>query len=143
MERHQQLLDLLAPALGAESASDLTKQYNSNMVSAGACLVCAPQPHPTCCSLVRDTVSEALGDACWFPACRKPLAHCLQSNLDHIVAMELWWRTAALQALLAYVQVAAGWPGCASLKHNLAPTYGCLACFVCRHPEHAELLPTA
>ena len=28
-----------------------------------------------------------------------------QANLDYIVAMELWWRTAALQALLAYVQV--------------------------------------
>ncbi len=29
---------------------------------------------------------------------------CLQSSLDHLVAAELWWRTAALQALLAYVQ---------------------------------------
>jgi hypothetical protein len=28
----------------------------------------------------------------------------LQSNLDHVVAMELWWRTAALQALAACVQ---------------------------------------
>ena len=28
----------------------------------------------------------------------------LQSNLDHVVAMELWWRVAALQALVACVQ---------------------------------------
>jgi len=28
---------------------------------------------------------------------------CLQSSLDYVVAMELWWRTAALQAFLAIV----------------------------------------
>lgn len=41
------------------------------------------------------------------PLTDAPLCHAVccavQSSLDHVVAMELWWRSAALQALLACI----------------------------------------
>ena len=141
-----ELLALFEPALGADAATELDRRYCSNVVrtshsSAGmegkakACLQAtaahaAPVPH-FCVPLGRVACNLPL--PC-LPAVTKnaPSTHPRtyyfpvpppQSNLDHVVAMELWWRTAALQALLACITG----PLAAAPRVEQAALYACAA----------------
>lgn len=108
-----QLLQLFEPALGTDAATELDRRYCSNVVGAGHVVMI------WVCSLLRGHAGEGRG-WCWAKSRDRPLdvvmpcscptgaqlvpaVPAVQSSLDHVVAMELWWRCAALQAVPACI----------------------------------------
>lgn len=124
-KRSESLLALFEPALGAEAATELDRRYCSNVVRTACvdgseCMQIVSAD--ACCNVNHGKLPSATDMwTCWnvqhhaqvsapysleFTLVRLrpfPPLPLLQSNLDHVVAVELWWRTAALQALLACI----------------------------------------